>query len=136
MMIIFTVEVHSILLHTNYVTFDSITNKEQIIMIFLCSSWDQTICAVVPCRINDDRDTLCPSSNINSFIKKIVFQVKTEMSWRSGELVVRMVVVVAVIILMMASLAQSKEVEARTDLESVSSQSVRVGSQASPTELS
>ena len=47
-----------------------------------------------------------------------------------------MVVVVAVIILMMASLAQSKEVEARTDLESVSSQSVRVSSQASPTELS
>ena len=33
MMIIFTMEVHSIL-HTNYVTFDSFTNKEQIMMIF------------------------------------------------------------------------------------------------------
>ena len=31
MMIIFTMEVHSIL-HANYVTFDSITNKEQIII--------------------------------------------------------------------------------------------------------
>ena len=42
MMIIFTMEVHSIL-HTNYVTFDSITNKEQIIIftkLVMCALQD------------------------------------------------------------------------------------------------
>ena len=42
MMIIFTMEVHSIL-HANYVTFDSITNKEQIIMIFLVLTSDSCL---------------------------------------------------------------------------------------------
>ena len=42
MMIIFTMEVHSIL-HANYVTFDSITNKEQIIIftkLVMCALQD------------------------------------------------------------------------------------------------
>ena len=42
MMIIFTMEVHSIL-HTNYVTFDSITNKEQIMTIFQVRSSDSCL---------------------------------------------------------------------------------------------
>ena len=78
---------------------------------------------MVPSKIDDDPDTGCQSSNIDSFIKKIAFQVKTEMSWRSGVLGARLVRMAAVVVILMTvSLAESKEVEARTYLDSVSTQ--------------